>query len=582
MLGAESPVGSRTLRQRVGGAWSVAWPTFFITAGLSLFALLLTEKGAVASSAPVIGWLLAWACAVGVLVVPLVILRRTFFRHRATQPLPVFVVVAKDVAFAAVYTSVLTAVAARLGLSLGVGFPEQLVSNMFLVAWWGPALAYFMDYRQQVRNARARLAADGRALEDLDRQQEGIVDYIRDEILAEVGEELDPVREHLEHVEAASRSATASQQPITREEWQRISLLLRVTAQDSVRTLSHRMWQRAEQRYDVPPWWMLPVSIVRHQPFRPIALALIDVLGTLGSNVNQYGGPRGAALVILGLCWSIPVMLVANALMRRHPSLHSAIFLAALALLQVIVVVRAFLRNLWIPGSGSLAWIGMQVVAVIVLVLVTSGFGAWRNREAAQIANLRAVVDEEGEVARERSAQIALLARDMAQYLHGSLQTRLIGCSLAMDQASETDDVPALERALSEALAALDTGSTSLTAVQSLRDEVSRKIDLWDGFCAFDVVIDERAGDSTDHAVVVGRVVEEAISNAIRHGHASRVAVAVSQVESGGLSVDILDDGRGPQGGSQGMGSAYLAMVSDGRWTMERSGSGTHVVVPIS
>jgi two-component sensor histidine kinase len=396
-----------------------------------------------------------------------------------------------------------------------------------------------------------------------------------------VGEELDPVREHLEQVEAASRAATAADETLTREEWQRISLLLRDTARDAVRPLSHRLWQRAEQRYDVPPWWMLPVTIVRHQPFRPIAFALIDILGTLGANVNQYGAPRGAALLILGLCWSIPVMLVANALMRRHPTRHASIFLIALALLQVVVVVRASLRDLWISGSGSIAWILLQMVAVVVVVLVTSGFGAWRNREAAQLANVRAVMDEEGDAARERSAQIALLARETAQYLHGSLQTRLIGCSLAMEQASETGDVAALEGALSEARAALDDGPTTVPAMHSLREEVARKVDLWHGFVEFDVAIDDRIGDSTERAAVVGRVVEEAISNAIRHGHASRVAVSVSQGENGGVSIDILDNGRGPQGGSQGMGSAYLAMVSEGRWTMEKAVSGTRVTVPI-
>jgi signal transduction histidine kinase len=245
------------------------------------------------------------------------------------------------------------------------------------------------------------------------------------------------------------------------------------------------------------------------------------------------------------------------------------------------VVVRASLRDLWISGSGSIAWILLQMVAVVVVVLVTSGFGAWRNREAAQLANVRAVMDEEGDAARERSAQIALLARETAQYLHGSLQTRLIGCSLAMEQASETGDVAALEGALSEARAALDDGPTTVPAMHSLREEVARKVDLWHGFVEFDVAIDDRIGDSTERAAVVGRVVEEAISNAIRHGHASRVAVSVSQGENGGVSIDILDNGRGPQGGSQGMGSAYLAMVSEGRWTMEKAVSGTRVTVPI-
>lgn len=582
MLAADSPLQPRTLRQRVGGAWSVAWATFLITAGLSIFALLVTEKGASTSTTPVLAWFIAWASAVGALVIPFVILRHTLFRNRVARPLPVAVVVAKDVVFAVVYTTILTAVGDRLGVSLAAGFPEQLLANVFIAAWWGPALAYFMDYRQQVRQTRSQLTASGQALEEADRRQGAIIDRIRDDLLAEVDVELEPVRERLQQVDADVRSATVSDEPMDREGWKRISDLLRQTAQDSVRPLSHRIWQRGGQRYDMPPWWMLPVTIIRQQPFRPIAFALIDIVGTLGPNVQQYGGPRGIVLVVVGLAWSIPAMLVANALMRRRPGAHAAIFLAALALLQVAVVVRGYLRDLWVPGSGSVAWQVSQMVAVAVVVLVTSGFGAWRNREAAQLANLRAVVEEESEVVKERSAQIAMLARETAQFLHGSLQTRLVACSLAMEQASETGDVAALEQALAEALSALDTQATPVLPAGSVRDEVGRKIDLWDGFCEFDVTMDDDIADSPDHAVVVGRVVEEAISNAIRHGNASLIQVSVTRDASGRLLVDVTDNGTGPQGGSPGLGSAYLAMVSKGTWSIERPDTGTHVVVPIA
>lgn len=578
MLAAESPLQPRTLRQRIGGVWSVAWPTFLITSGLSVFALLVTEKGASTSSTPGIAWFITWLVAVSTLVVPFVILRHTLFRNRAVHPLPVVAVVAKDVAFAVIYTTVLTIVGGQLGVSLAAGFPQQLLANAFIAAWWGPALAYFMDYRQQVRQTRSHLTATGQALDDVDRQQDEILARIRDDLLVEVGAELRPVREQLE---AATQSASATDQPMSREEWQRISELLRQTAQESVRPLSHRLWQRAGQRYDVQPWWMLPVTIVRHQPFRPVALALIDILGTLGTNVELFGGVRGTVLLLVGLVWSISVMVVANALMRRHPGAHAAIFLGALAVLQVAVVARGYLRELWVPGSGSVAWQLSQMVAVVVVVLVTSGFGAWRNREAAQLANLRAVVEEEGDEARQRSAQIAMLARETAQYLHGSLQTRLVGCSLAMEQASETGDAAALERALAEALAALDTEAPASSLARSVRDEVGRKVDLWDGFGAFDVVMDDDIADATEDAVVVGRVVEEAISNAIRHGHASCIEIKVTRDAGGRLLVSVTDNGSGPQGGSPGLGSAYLAMVSDGTWSIERSDFGTRVVVPI-
>ncbi len=578
MLAADSPLQPRTLRQRVGGVWSAAWPTFFITAGLSLFALALTGKGTSTSPRPGLAWLVAWLFAVGALVIPFVILRHTLFRNRATHPLPVAVVVSKDVAFALIYTSLLTVVGGRLGVSLAAGVPEQLVSNAFIAAWWSPALSYFMDYRQQVRQTRSRLNASGQMLDDVDRQQAEILERIREDLMVEVGVELGPVREQLQ---AATQNASSTDEAMSRAEWQRVSKLLRQTAHESVRPLSHRLWQRAGQRYDVPPWWMLPITIVRGQPYRPIAFALIDVLGTLGTNVQQFGGARGAALVLVGLAWSVPVMVLANALMRRHPNAHASIFLGALAVLQVAVVVRGYLRDLWLPGSGSWAWQVSQMVGVVAVVLVTSGFGAWRKREAAQLANLRVVVEEEGEAARERSAQIAMLARETAQYLHGSLQTRLVGCSLAMEQASETGDAAALERALAEALSALDTPATPVTPARSIRDEVGRKVDLWDGFCSFNVVMDGGIGEATESAVVVGRVVEEAISNAIRHGHASHIEISVTRSADDCLKVRVTDNGTGPQGGSPGLGSAYLAMVSDGTWSIESSDLGTDVVVPI-
>lgn len=581
MLAADSPLQPRTLRQRVGGAWSVAWATFLITAGLSLFALLVTEKGASTSPTPVLAWFIAWACAIGALVIPFVILRHTLFRDRVARPLPIAVVVAKDVVFAVVYTTILTTVGDRLGVSLAAGFPEQLLANAFIAAWWSPALAYFMDYRQQVRQTRGQFTASGQALVEVDRQQGAIIDRIRDDLLAEVDVELDPVRERLQQVDADVRSATAPDEPMDREGWKRISDLLRQTAQDSVRPLSHRVWQRGGHRYDVPPWWMLPVTIIRQQPFRPVAFAFIGIVGTLGPNVQQYGGPRAIVLVVLGLVWSIAVMLVANALMRRRPGVHAAIFLTALAALLVPVVARAYLRDLWVPGSGSVAWQVSQMLAVVVVVLVTSGFGAWRNREAAQLANLQAVVEEEGEVVKERSAQIAILARETAQYLHGSLQTRLVACSLAMEQASEIGDVAALKQALAEAMSALDTQATPVSPARSVRDEVGRKIGLWAGFCDFHVTMNDDIAESPDHAVEVGRVIEEAISNAIRHGNASRVQVSVTRDAGGRLLVGVTDNGTGPQGGSPGLGTAYLAMVSEGSWTLEATEHGTRVLVPI-
>jgi signal transduction histidine kinase len=135
----------------------------------------------------------------------------------------------------------------------------------------------------------------------------------------------------------------------------------------------------------------------------------------------------------------------------------------------------------------------------------------------------------------------------------------------------------------------LECGETAVRAervLRFLRDasegaEVERKVRLWDGFCDVDVRLDESLADSSDNAVIVGRVVEESVANSIRHGQASHINVDVSCDADGRVQVSIIDNGTGPQGGSRGMGSAYLSMVSDGGWTMEATEHGTRVLVPI-
>ena len=50
-------------------------------------------------------------------------------------------------------------------------------------------------------------------------------------------------------------------------------------------------------------------------------------------------------------------------------------------------------------------------------------------------------------------------------------------------------------------------------------------------------------GDDLDN--VVYRVIREGVSNALRHGQPSRIAIAVSETGSGALAVEVRDDGHG-------------------------------------
>ena len=97
-------------------------------------------------------------------------------------------------------------------------------------------------------------------------------------------------------------------------------------------------------------------------------------------------------------------------------------------------------------------------------------------------------------------------------------------------------------------------------------------------------------GDTDSHSDVdatdspsesIGRIVEEGISNAIRHGKATRIDIVVSTRPDGTCDVAITDNGTGPLGGKPGVGSALLHQSSAGAWSLIALDRGSRLVVAV-
>jgi len=310
---------------------------------------------------------------------------------------------------------------------------------------------------------------------------------------------------------------------------------------------------------------------------------LIDLFGTLAVQMKVFGVAHGVMLLLAGLAITIPIGLIANVLMRRRPEWHAPVFIAGSLLILSSVLVRAELRELWIPGSASIVWQVTQMIASVIVTFATSGFGAWREKEDELRGNVRADIQHDQVESIARSRHVASLARETAQSLHGSVQTRLVTCAMVIEHAAATEDESTLNLALTEALSALAAPVKATHAASTLSTEVARKVALWEGFCTFNVQIDPAASRRFQpEAPAVGRVVEEAIANAIRHGKATHIDIDVTADTNQTFSVTISDNGVGPQGGIPGIGSAYLTQVSQGRWALSPTVAGSQLVVILS
>jgi signal transduction histidine kinase len=192
-----------------------------------------------------------------------------------------------------------------------------------------------------------------------------------------------------------------------------------------------------------------------------------------------------------------------------------------------------------------------------------------------------------------RSRQLADLARQASRLLHGSVQTRLHSCAMAIDGAGEAGSERARIEALLEAMAILDQPLKPARSAGTISEEVQRKVALWGSLCEFtidirgdshvdlDATSSPSPSPSPSPSESIGRIVEEGISNAIRHGKATRIDIVVSTRPDGTCDVEITDNGTGPQGGKPGIGSALLHQSSAGAWSLIALDRGSRLVVAV-
>jgi signal transduction histidine kinase len=140
---------------------------------------------------------------------------------------------------------------------------------------------------------------------------------------------------------------------------------------------------------------------------------------------------------------------------------------------------------------------------------------------------------------------------------------------MVIQQASESGNQERINLALSEALEILQAPLSPPAYGESVEQEVRRKVQLWDGLCKFSVTIsDNSLVFNESKSIVVGRVIEEGISNAIRHGGAKFIEISVIVASDNSSQIVMKNNGREITKVSAGMGTAFLEQASHSNWSL--------------
>lgn len=551
------PSAKPTLRERLGGRWALSWEASLL--GSVLISILIVVRGSALEGPDprpetALRWFLVALIAVVIKSCWQIVADRTFLRRRRVEPLPVSGVILFDMSVGVVFgasTILAEIVVDPTGQAITpVAAVVRILAFALTTVCWYVITTILFDARQRFWDERERLLDELVQAQMAQVQEQQVIEGLR----AQVRDEL---KAPLAEAQLATASALLDEQGESAE----ISEQLRGLATGSIRSLSHAMAKEGERTYPRSGFVVVMRSFASEIRFAivPVLILiatayLIDVTIRSGTQISVL-----ATVVFAAVC--AVIMAGANAAMDRLPRFRIPIYAGAFVLLEAIALL--YVSGV-APGSGgSITLSGREVAALVLIVTIgllgTSYAAAVMTHRVRVLARLRADADQATAEQMAMAQRISDASRIIASDLHGSLQTRLMVCAGALDQATATGDAELVRQALDQAWKVLRNPFSDGAGEQTLTEVVERHVKRWRGLVEVDTLVEPRllmSGPSIVEAVDV--VLEEGLANAYRHGHAGRARVVLS-LDSGIPTICIEDDGVGPGASDPGLGSRRMA-----------------------
>ena len=225
--------------------------------------------------------------------------------------------------------------------------------------------------------------------------------------------------------------------------------------------------------------------------------------------------------------------------------------------------------------TGIIVPISYYIFIKVLQVLHPHSLELIRNDElkassALQVAVTKVVSDEFSHA----------LSHRWAIFIHGKILTRLAATALKLETASQAGDTQTFNAAIDSLISLLKNPDAKFDQeVTDLETEVNSRLDPWLGLLEIELHIDQELMSVRNERVrEVGEVIEELISNSMRHGKAQKVDLRV--IKSGDKDIQIIatdDAAIAPPEyqGRFGLGTRIFNLASDGRWSLTRVESGT-------
>jgi signal transduction histidine kinase len=558
-----------SFRERTGGRWAFSLPVWILAVTASALITILTSNPTFQSQAG--GARTLVVTAIGTVLMGIMFLGIRWLR-RPDHLLSIHVVIVLSALIGLVRGLSTAWLLGSIDVHQFASVAQHVIAPILFAIVGIPVLNALVEGVQQHRAERDALVR--RLIEFRERQlrQELLSETITEALLANVLTATDEARLRVSESPAASSQA----------ERQRLADLLRTTATGSVRFLSHTLHERAVMtaipttgfvatarntlnRRLLWPWQTsLAVSVLT---FASSVTALANLSELAFGTVVMVA--LGAAIVQFAMTWATLAVFLSLSQRGFLPSVMAIVGATVLAV-ALGLGRTAVMLNVFSSGAPTGLIVTQAAIATLAILSVNLALASQRGQEEI-LLTLHDSIDESEVDEIARSRELARTSRSLAQYVHGTLQSRLLAAALAIEHAERDGTPGSFDAAIEQAFDALSLSSALAPPSRDLAPAVQETVDLWSGFAAFTITLDAFEPPLASSVVEdICLIAEEGIANAMRHGRANAIGISVINHDEECVRVVVTDNGIGPQHGDRGFGSALFDLSGTNTWSLTR------------
>ena len=447
---------------------------------------------------------------------------------------------------------------------------DLLIKNQILIAIiaWGVIVPLFAATSNQialVRNRRLIIMDELLLEESVKLVNEDRLTQIKKSVRMAIESDVSLLMQEVQTQITNSKDSTLE------ERYQQISKVLLDSAENFVRPLSHKLMVDNRMEFPSPSLWQIFTLALRKPIFPIFPLLVLNTVSSLTVLLRlELSSFQLLAICLqqIGLLAILIFSLQKFIAIFNHLVISTTLFMLALNVYLSALFLKVF--NSQISGAVELSRFVLNFVwEISFFIIISFIYNLFRSELDVRLF-VGQLIDSskiDQSLAQDEALRVQY---DIARYLHGNLQSRMMSLGLTLKMSQQQD-----EESMSSAMSIADSLLNSPFAeyldqnTRTLIEEVEFAVDKWQGLLKVKTDIEDLdAKLSFVQKRAIGAVVEEALANALRHGFAKEVDIRIYQGKTG-ISIDVIDDGIGPRMQKPGLGTRLYDLVAINGWSLQ-------------